>query len=52
MAIHWTIPFKALRSGIVYNINIYDASYTGSAIVLNGGANPIITEEEFWNMIQ
>lgn len=46
MAIHWNIPFKALRSGIVYNINIYDASYTGSVIYLNGGANPITTEED------
>ena len=46
MNIHWKIPFVSLRSGITYTINIYDADYTGNAIVLNGGAQPFSTEED------
>ena len=47
MAIHWQIPFKSLRSGIVYTVNIYDASYSGSSpVVLNGGADPFVTQED------
>jgi hypothetical protein len=45
MAIHWKIPFKSLRSGTDYVVNIYDSSYTGSAIVLEGGAQPFVTQE-------
>ena len=46
MAIHWKIPFKSLRSGTDYVVNIYDASYTGDAIVLEGGAQPFVTQED------
>lgn len=46
MAIHWQIPFKSLRSGTVYTVNIYDASYTtGNPVVLKGGAQPFSTQE-------
>ena len=46
MRIHWQIPFKAIRSGIVYTVNIYDANYTtGDPVVLNGGAYPFVTQE-------
>ncbi len=46
MAIHWQIPFKSLRSGTVYTVNIYDASYSGSPIPLKGGAQPCVTQED------
>ena len=46
MAIHWQIPFASLRSGIVYTVNVYDASYSGTPIVLKGGAAPFVTEED------
>ena len=46
MAIHWTISFKSLRSGTVYSVNIYDASYSGSPIRLKGGAQPFVTNED------
>ena len=47
MAIHWKIPFVSLRSGIAYNVNIYDASYSGSSpVILNGGVDPFVTQED------
>lgn len=47
MAIHWQIPFKSLRSGTLYTVNIYDADYTGSTpVVLKGGAQPFTTQED------
>ena len=46
MAIKYTIPFKSLRSGTVYSVNIYDASYSGSPIRLKGGAQPFVTNED------
>lgn len=46
MAIHWKIPFKSLRSGTDYVVNIYDADYSGDAVVLHGGAQPFITQED------
>ena len=46
MAIHWTIPFRSLRSGTDYQVNIYDASYSGNPIPLKGGSQPFTTEEE------
>ena len=45
MAIHWQIPFKSLRSGTDYCVNIIDASYSGDPIPLKGGAQPFTTEE-------
>ena len=45
MAIHWKIPFKSLRTGTLYTVNIYDASFSGTAVVLKGGASPFSTEE-------
>lgn len=45
MAIRWKIPFKSLRSGTDYVVNIYDADYSGSAITLIGGAQPFSTQE-------
>ena len=44
MAIHWQIPFKSLRSGTVYTVNIYDANYSSSPMQLRGGAEPFVTE--------
>ena len=46
MAIHWQIPFKSLRSGTDYVVNIYDSDYSGNAIVLDGGAQPFVTQED------
>ena len=48
MNIHWKIPFKSLRSGIVYTLNIYDPNFphTSSPMILNGGAEPFVTEED------
>jgi hypothetical protein len=45
MAIHWTIPFKSLRSGTLFTVNIHDASYSGNSIPLKGAAQPFTTEE-------
>ena len=45
MAIHWQIPFKSLRSGTDYTVNIYDSTYSGSPIILKGGAQPFTTQE-------
>ena len=46
MAIHWTIPFKSLRSGTLYTVNIYDSTYSGNPIPLKGGAQPFTTQED------
>ena len=46
MAIKWQIPFASLRTGTIYTVNVYDASYSGSPIILNGGAAPFVTEED------
>jgi hypothetical protein len=48
MAIHWQIPFKSLRSGTVYTVNIYDPNYSHYAghVVLKGGAQPFVTQED------
>ena len=45
MAIHWQIPFKSLRVGTNYTVNIYDSSYSDSPIKLKPGANPFTTQE-------
>lgn len=46
MAIHWQIPFKSLRSGTDYTVNVYQSGYSGNAIVLKGGAEPFSTQED------
>ena len=46
MAIHWQIPFKSLRSGTDYTVNVYQSGYSGSAVVLKGGAEPFSTQED------
>lgn len=46
MAVHWRIPFKSLRGGVDYAVNIYDSSYSGSPVVLKGAATPFETEED------
>ena len=46
MAIHWQIPFKSRRTGTVYTVNIYDATYSGNPMVLKGGEEPFVTEED------
>ena len=48
MEIHWQIPFKSLRSGTVYTVNIYDPNYSHYAghVVLKGGAQPFVTQED------
>ena len=43
--IHWQIPFKSLRTGILYTVNIYQNNYSGSPVILNGVANPFTTQE-------
>ena len=45
MAIHWKIPFKSLRTGTVYMVNVYDANFSGTAVTLKGGADPFTTDE-------
>lgn len=45
MAIHWTIPFRSLRSNTLYTVNIYDSTYSGNPIPLKGGARPFYTQE-------
>ena len=46
MAIHWQIPFKSLRSGTDYTVNIYDSTHSGNPVVLKGGAQPFTTQED------
>jgi len=47
MAVHWQVKFKALRSGILYTVNIYDDNYSGSTPVqLRGAAQPFSTAED------
>lgn len=46
MAIHWKIPFKSLRDKTDYCVNIYDADFSGTAVVLKGGAQPFTTKED------
>lgn len=45
MGIQWKIPFKSL-DGTDYVINIFSDNYTGSPIILQGGARPFVTEED------
>ena len=45
MNIKWQIPFVSL-SGTAYTINVYDANYSGSPIILEGGAQPFTTDED------
>ena len=45
MAIHWKIPFKSLRTGTVYTVNVYDANFSGTAVTLKGGSDPFTTDE-------
>ena len=46
--IFWKIPFKSIRSGTVYTVNVYkDASVpTGYPLTLKGAAQPFVTEED------
>lgn len=46
MAIHWKIPFKSLRDKTDYCVNIYDADFSGTAVVLKGGDQPFTTKED------
>lgn len=46
MAIRWKIPFVSLRSGTTYTVNIYDQNFSGTAVVLKGGAEPFTTDED------
>lgn len=46
MAVRWQIPFKSLRSGETYTVNIHDANYTGTPVTLKGGADPFSTQED------
>ena len=46
MAVRWQIPFKSLRTGEIYTVNIHDANYTGSPVTLKGGAEPFSTQED------
>lgn len=44
MAIHWKIPFKSI-SGTAYTLNVYDSTYSGSAVTLTAAASPFVTNE-------
>lgn len=44
--IHWQIPFKSLMADTNYVVNIWQNGYTGSAVVLKGGAQPFTTQED------
>ena len=46
MAIHWQIKFRSLRTDTLYTVNIYDASYSGNPIQLQGGDQPFTTQED------
>lgn len=46
MAIRWQIPFRSLRAGRVYTVNIHDDDYSGSALQLTGAAVPFETQED------
>ena len=46
MAIHWQIPFVSLRTHTQYTVNVYDMTYSGSPVLLKGGADPITTDED------
>lgn len=47
MAIHWQIPFKSLRAGTNYLVNIYDETYSAATpIRLRGGINTVTTVED------
>ena len=46
MAVRWQIPFKSLRSGETFTVNIHDANYSGTPITLKGGADPFSTQED------
>lgn len=46
MAVHWQIPFKSLRSGTDYTVNIYDSSFSGTPVQLIGAANPFYVRED------
>lgn len=45
--IFWKIPFKSLRSGIVYTVNVYKNGTlpTGYPLKLKGASQPFVTEE-------
>ena len=45
MAIHWQVKFKSLRTDTLYTVNIYDDSFSGTAVQLTGSAQPFTTEE-------
>lgn len=46
MAVHWTIPFKSLRSETLYAVNIHDSNYSGTAVTLTGASNVVTIEED------
>lgn len=50
MAIRWKVPFKSI-GGTTYNVNIYDASFSGTATELTGAAHPFVTSDENSNEI-
>ena len=43
-SVHWRVPFMAL-DGTPYQIDIYEPNYSGSVVVLKGGAQPFVTQE-------
>lgn len=44
--VKWKVPFVSLRTGTAYTVNVMDDGYSGEAIVLNGGAEPFVTQED------
>lgn len=47
-AIHWKIPFKSLRSGTVYTVEVYKDGTppSGYPLTLQAGAEPFTTDED------
>lgn len=46
MAIRWKIPFKTLRSNVLLTVNVYDDTFSGTAMVLTGASQPFETQED------
>ena len=45
MAVHWKISFKSFL-GTDYVVEIYDSSFSGTAVSLTGAASPFSTTED------
>jgi hypothetical protein len=46
MAIHWQVKFRSLRANTLYTANIYDNSYSGYPVQLQGAEKTFETQED------